>query len=272
MTFKSKFDHIVDKNNSLLCIGLDPNLEKLPHHLLKKKNPIFEFNKSIIDVTYDLVCAYKPNIAFYEAYGLSGLKQLRKTIDFIKSTYPEIPIILDSKRGDIRNTAIMYAKSVFEYWNVDATTVNPLGGFDSVEPFLRYKDRGTIVWCRSSNPTTIEFQDLKINKDPLYIIIAKKIRQWNKSYDNCFMFVGATWPDQLKNIRKIVPEMLILVPGIGPQRGNLQKTVTKGITKNNKGLIINSSRGIIYASSRKNFIEKVREEAKKLKDEINKFR
>lgn len=272
MVFRKKFDQIVNKRNSLLCIGLDPDLEKIPGHLLRKKDPIFEFNKEIIDATYDLVCAYKPNIAFYEAYGLDGLSQLKKTIEYLKSNYPEIPIVLDAKRGDIGNTSVMYAKAMFEFWDVDATTVNPLGGFESIEPFLKYQGRGIIVWCRSSNPTAPEFQDLRINKNSLYIIIAKKIREWSKTYDNCFMFVGATWPDQLREIRKIVPKMFILVPGIGPQQGNLEKTVINGITKNKSGLMINSSRGIIYASNGNNFAEIAREKAQRLRNEINKYR
>lgn len=265
MTFRQKLENIIKKNNSLLCIGLDPDLNKFPKYILKKKNPIFEFNKQIIDTTYDLVCAYKPNIAFYEAEGIKGLQQLKQTIEYLRKKYPQIPIVLDAKRADIGNTARMYAKSVFDYFNFDAVTVNPYLGFDAIEPFLNYKDKGIIVLCRTSNPGASDFQDLMIKNEPVYIKIAKKVNLWDKKYKNCLMVIGATYPQELKEIRKIAKDMLLLIPGIGAQGGDLKKTLKAGLTGNKSGLIISSSRGIIFS-------ENPREEALRLREEINKYR
>lgn len=180
-----------------MCVGLDPNL----------KNSIFEFNKKIIDQTYDLVCAYKPQFAFYASHGLLGINALIQTIKYIHFKHPEIPIILDAKRGDIGSTAEQYAKEVFDIYTADAVTVNPFLGFDSLKPFLERKDKGIIILARTSNPGAQDFQDLKINKTPLYIKIAQKIVGWNKTYKNCLMVVGATWPEQLREVRLIAPEM-----------------------------------------------------------------
>lgn len=265
MNFGKKLEKIIKKNNSLLCIGLDPDLEKIPSHLLKTKNPIFEFNKAIVDSTNDLVCCYKPQIAFYASNGLPGIKALIQTITYIHLKYPQIPVILDAKRGDIGSTAEQYAKEVFDVYRVDAVTVNPYLGFDSLKPFLEKEDKGIIILARTSNPGAKDFQDLKVNKTPLYIEIAKKVVDWDKTYGNCLMVVGATWPEQLKEIRSIVKDMFFLVPGIGAQGGDLEKTLKAGLTKNKSGLIINSSRGIIFS-------ENPRKEAKKLKDLINKYR
>lgn len=265
MTFLQKLEKAIKKNNSLLCVGLDSNLEKIPKTFLKNDDPTFEFNKYIIEQTSDLVCAYKPQIAFYEAQGIEGFKSLKKTVEYVNKKYPHIPIICDAKRADIGSTSQQYAKSLFDYFNFDAITVNPYLGFDAVAPFLDYKNKGVIILCRTSNPGASDFQDLKINTTPLYIEVAKKIVVWNKTYENCLMVVGATWPEQLKEIRKLAKDMFFLIPGIGAQGGDLEKTLKAGLRKDKSGLIINSSRGIIFAQN-------PRTAALTLKNEINKFR
>ncbi|MBI2443379.1 MAG: orotidine-5'-phosphate decarboxylase, partial [Candidatus Levybacteria bacterium] len=174
MIFRDKLETIIAKNNSLLCVGLDPDLTKLPKHLLAAKDPIFEFNKAIVDATHDLVCVYKPNIAFYEAEGIDGLRQLKLTVDYIQNEYSGIPILLDAKRGDIGNTAEKYAKAVFEFWNADAVTVFPHLGLDSLTPFFEYKDKMTIVLIKTSNPDSGMFQDLTVDGEPYYLRVAEK--------------------------------------------------------------------------------------------------
>ncbi len=265
MKFLQKLNNVIKKNKSLLCVGLDPDLEKFPLVFLKKKNPVFEFNKSIIDSTYDLVCCYKPQFAFYASQGLSGIKALIQTIKYIHFRYPEVPVILDAKRGDIESTAKQYTKEVFDIYSADAVTVNPYLGLDSLKPFLEKKDKGIIVLTRTSNLSASDFQDLKINSIPLYVKVAKEVVSWNKIYGNCLMVVGATWPEQLREVRKIAPKMFFLIPGIGAQGGDLKETLNAGLTKDKSGLIISSSRGIIFAGN-------PRKEALKLREEINKYR
>lgn len=265
MTFRQKLENIILKNNSLLCVGLDSDFEKIPPRFKTSKNPILEFNKVIIDTTHDLVCAYKPNIAYYSALGLDGLKSLQETIRYVHEVYPDVPVILDAKRADIGSTSKNYAIEVFKVLDADAVTVNPYLGFDSIEPFLKYSDKGVVVLCRTSNPGASDFQDLKVGNEKLYIKVAKKIVEWNKKYQNCLMVVGATWPGELSTIRKITPNMFFLIPGIGAQGGDLKKTLKAGLTHDKSGLIISSSRGIIFS-------ENPREKALKLRNEINKFR
>jgi orotidine 5'-phosphate decarboxylase subfamily 2 len=288
MNFSQKLQSAINKNNSLLCIGLDTDLEKIPKHILSEKDPIFTFNKAIIDSTGDLVCSYKPNIAFYEAFGIVGLVQLKKTIEYLKRSYPNIPVILDAKRGDIANTAKMYAKAVFEYWAADATTVNPYLGFDAIEPFLKYKDKGIVILCRTSNPSASDFQESEVpihfhlggdsdttpreNFYPLYIKVAKKVVEWNRKHKNCMLVVGATGVEELKKIREVAKEIFFLVPGIESQGGNLEHTLKFGLTKEKSGLIINVSRGIIYTSAEKDFANNARNQAKTIRDSINKYR
>lgn len=255
-----------------MCVGLDSDLEKIPSFLSKKQDPIFEFNKEIIHQTHNLVCAYKPNIAYYESRGAKGIVSFKKTTEYISNNYPDIPLICDAKRADIGSTSEQYAKSLFDYFNFDALTVNPYLGFDSIEPFLNYKNKGIIVLCRTSNPGASDFQDLLIENEPLYIKIAKKVNQWNKKYKNCLMVVGATWPEQLKKVRLIALEMFFLIPGIGAQGGDLGKTLRNGLTKGKSGLIISLSRTIIYASSKKDFAQKAKEKALEVKNMINKYR
>lgn len=261
MTFQKKLDSIIQKNNSLLCVGLDSALEKLPAQFSKKDYPQFAFNKWVIEETHDLVCAYKPNSAFYEARGADGVRELEMTCHYLKKHYPEIPIILDAKRGDIGNTNKGYIKFVFEYLKADAITLHPYLGREAIQPFLDQKERGAIILCRTSNPGAGEFQDIS----GLYKKVATAVvKDWNKN-KNCLLVVGATYPKELAQIRKIAGDMTFLIPGIGSQGGDVEKTVKAGLNAQGKGMIINSSRGIIFA-------ENPRIEAEKLRDEINKFR
>ena len=256
MKFQKKLNKIIKNNNSLLCIGLDPDLEKI-------QTSIFEFNKKIIDSTYDLACAYKPNIAFYEACGIDGLKQLKLTIEYVKKNYPQIPVILDAKRADVPNTAKKYAKAVFEYWKADAVTVYPNLGLDSVLPFLEYKDKLTIFIIKTSNPDSGTFQNLPIDKKPYYLKMAKIIKTWK--YGNIGLFVGATYPKELKDIRNIFPDRVFLSAGFGTQNADIEKAVKAGIDKQKSGIMFNASRSILYAKN-------PRKEAINLRNIINKYR
>jgi len=270
MKFRDKLHTIIKKNNSLLCVGLDPDVEKLPQHLLSDPDPIFAFNKAVIDATHDLVCVYKPNIAFYEAEGIEGLTSLKKTIEYIKSTHPDIPIVLDAKRGDIGNTADRYAKAVFSYWDADAVTVFPNLGLDALKPFFAYEDKMTIVLIKTSNPDSGMFQDLQVNGKPYHLQMAEIIKGWE--YDNIGIFVGATYPKELQDVRKIFPDHIFLVAGIGAQGGSIEETVKAGVDSKGAGIMINASRSTLYKSTDEDFAEKARGEAVKLKDEINSFR
>lgn len=269
---QEKLNTIIEKNNSLLCIGLDPVLNKIPSHIQNQMNPIFAFNKAIIDATADLVCAYKPNSAFYEAYGTEGISQLKLTCDYIRQTHPELFLILDAKRGDIGSTNVGYVQFAFEWLQADAITLHPYLGADAIKPFLERKDKGIIILCRTSNPGAGEFQDLIVENEPLYKrVAAHVVYDWNK-HGNCMLVVGATYPQELAEIRAIAGDMTFLVPGIGAQGGDIEKTVKAGLNSQKAGMIINSSRGIIFASNGTDFAEKAREETQKLRDEINKYR
>ncbi len=261
MTFQEKLDRIVKKNNSLVCVGLDSDIEKI----LGKKSQ-FLFNKTIIEATHDLVCSYKLNTAFYESIGHKGVKALKDTCDYLRRKYPEVAIIIDAKRADIGNTNKGYVQFIFTYLGADAVTVHPYLGEEAIGPFLEQKDKGIIILCRTSNPGAGEFQDLQAKDIPLYKIVAKNVaKRWNRN-KNCLLVVGATYPEELKEVRKIVgQEMCFLVPGIGAQGGDLEATLKAGLNKKKTGLIINSSRGIIFA-------ENSRDEAKKLKEAINRYR
>jgi len=263
LKFVDKLEKASKKNNSLLCIGLDVDLSKIPQSLLNQEDPIFLFNREIILKTKDLVCAYKPNMAFYEMHGIYGLSSLIKTIEFIGTQ--DIPVILDAKRGDIGNSSAAYAKSIFQVFKADAVTINPYMGEDSIAPFIEYKDKGVFVLCLTSNSGAADFQP------PIYKTVAKKVAEWNK-HKNCGLVVGATKPEQLKEIREIVPDMPLLIPGIGAQGGEVKATILAGVNKKGEGAIINSSRGIIYASSKEDFAEAAKSKAKELRDNINKFR
>ncbi len=273
MDFKHKLTAAQGKNNSLLCVGLDPDMNKLPEALRGSETPYFSFNKAIIDATADLVCAFKPNSAFYEARGAGGIEELKQTCMYIRQRYPEIPIILDFKRGDIGNTNNNYAVFAFEYLGVDAVTIHPYLGQEAVQAFLDYKDKGIIVMCRNSNPGAGEFQDLEINGQKLYLKVADNIaKNWNIN-KNCLLVVGATVPEELAEIRQLVgDDMDFLVPGVGAQGGDVEASVKAGQNSSGAGLIINSSRAIIYADNSENFAEVARQKATETRDEINKYR
>lgn len=272
MNFQSKISEISTENNSLLCIGLDSDINKLPFHIKGTDNPQYNFNKAIIEATYDLVCAYKPNSAFYEAQGEEGIRQLKQTVYFVKENYPKIPVILDAKRADIGNTNEGYVKFAFDHLGADAITLHPYLGKDALKPFLERRDKGLFILCRTSNSGAGEFQDLEIDGKPLYQVIAAKVaKDWNYN-GNCGLVVGATYPKELDIVRHIVGNIPILIPGIGAQGGDLEKTVQAGVDKTGLNALINSSRGIIFASTGVNFAEKAREEALKLKNLINKQR
>ena len=256
----------IQQKKSFLCIGLDVDLAKIPTHLLAEEDPIFEFNKQIIDATHHLAIAYKPNTAFYEAYGIKGWEALEKTINYINTNYPELFTIADAKRGDIGNTSTMYAKAFFEDLNFDSVTVAPYMGSDSVEPFLAFENKNTILLALTSNEGGLDFQGLKTEKEALYKEVLKTALTW-KNADNLMFVVGATKAEYFKDIRKIVPNHFLLVPGVGAQGGNLQDVCKYGLNKN-CGLLINSSRGIIYAGNDTNFALKAQTEAKKLQQEM----
>jgi len=262
MNFTDKLLAASRRNNSLLFVGLDPDVSLMP------KVSLLEFNKAIVDATADLVCAYKPNLAFYEALGIDGLKLLQKTIEHIPAN---IPIIGDGKRGDIGNTAKAYAKALFVTFGFDAATVSPYLGFDSVEPFIEYKDKGVFILCRTSNPGAVDFQNLvNIQGMPLYETVARKAKEWN-IHGNIGLVVGATYPDELKAIRKLCPEMPLLIPGIGVQGGDLASAVKYGIDGQGEKAIIAVSRQILYASQGKDFAQAARHSAQELRGNINKL-
>ncbi len=260
MTFIEKLHAASEKNQSWLCIGLDPDPERIPDI------GILEFNTAIIDATADLVCAYKPNLAFYEALGSEGLDILKKTIEHIPSN---IPVIGDGKRGDIGNTAKAYARSLFRSLGVDAATVNPYLGTDSIEPFTEYKDKGVFILCRTSNPSAVDFQNITDAQGKhLYELVAMKAIEWNR-YGNIGLVVGATYPDELKAVRALCPTMPLLIPGIGTQGGDLARTIRNGIDASGGNAIINVSRQVIYASKQGDFAAAARTSAERLRNEIN---
>jgi len=265
MNFMEKLIAASQKNNSLLCIGLDADPRLMPDNV-----GVFEFNKAIIDATADLVCAYKPNFAYYEALGNKGLDALKQTVKHIPDN---IPVIGDAKRGDIGNTAKAYAKTIFADFGFDATTVNPYLGFDSLEPFIQYQDKGIFVLCRTSNAGAVDFQSLRcVEHDrPLFEVVALKASEWNV-HGNIGLVVGATYPEELKLIRQNHPDMPLLIPGIGAQGGDLELTVRYGVDAQGEKAIINSSRQIIYASREKDFAEAARKAASELREQINQYR
>lgn len=266
MIFTEKLAAAVRKNNSRLCIGLDPDPALMPAGI-----DVHDFNKAIIDATHDLVCAYKPNFAFYEAMGHDSLEDLHRTIIHIPK---DVVVIGDAKRGDIGNTAKAYAKAIFDYLGCDAATVNPYLGFDSVEPFLQYKEKGIFILCRTSNAGAADFQSLRCETEhgsrALFEIVAEKAAMWNK-HGNVGLVVGATAPEELKRIRQSYSNMPLLIPGVGAQGGDLAQTVSNGFDAKGERTIINSSRQILYASRGKDFAQAARTAAQTLRDQINQF-
>lgn len=270
MNFLEKLLNAARTNRSLLCIGLDPDPELMPW------GDVAEFNRAIIDATQDLVCAYKPNLAFYEVLGVDGLKALEKTVDYIPA---DIPVIGDAKRGDIGSTARAYARALFETLGFDAATVNPYLGYDSLEPFIEYREKGVFILCRTSNAGSAHFQDLLLceksakageGEKPLFEVVAQRAREWN-TFGNVGLVVGATYPEELRRVRQLCPQMPLLIPGIGAQGGDLASAVRYGVDDQGEKAIISSSRQIIYASKGKDFAEAARGAALKLRDEINRY-
>ena len=267
--FTDRLERASEAAKSLVCVGLDPDPARMP------VSSVYEFNQAIVDATAGMVCAYKPNLAFYEALGLPGLRDLEKTVAHIRSAAPGAIIIGDGKRGDIGASAQAYAKAMFEVWGFDAITINAWGGHDTVSPFLEHAedaDKGVFVWCRGSNPGSADFQDLPVAAEggdmPLYRNVALACRGWDTK-GNLGLVVGATVPDQLRELRALCPEMPFLIPGVGAQGGDLEAAVRLGVNSRGRAALINSSRGIIYASSGADFAQAAAREASKLRDSIN---
>jgi orotidine-5'-phosphate decarboxylase len=269
-SFMKKLQHAWQTNNSLVCVGLDPDLSKLPKCLSNSPHPIFEFNKALIDATADLVCCYKPQCAYYS--GQDAEDELKMTMQYLKENYPDIPVILDAKRGDIGPTAELYAKEAFKIYNADAVTVNPYMGLDTLKPFMDWSDRGTVILCRTSNPSSKEIQELQCNGKPVYEHVARLAQdKWNYN-NNVLLVIGATFPAELKHVRAICPKIPFLVPGVGAQGGDVELVIRHGKDHAGAGLIINSSRGIIYASDSADFDNAARRATLELRDLINQFR
>ena len=259
-------------NHSLLCVGLDPSPEKLPTHLRDKpiEQAFYEFCVGIIDATAPYVCAIKPQIAYFAAHRAESV--LEDIIRHAKDKHPQIPVILDAKRGDIGSTAEQYAIEAFEHYQADAVTVNPYMGFDSVQPYLAYADKGVIILCRTSNPGGSDLQFLKVDGQPLYQIVAHKVaNEWN-THGQCALVVGATFPNEIAQVRAIVGDMPLLIPGIGAQGGDLAATMQAGQTANGSGVIINSSRAIIYASAGEDYTQAAQKIARETQEAINALR
>lgn len=265
MSFLNKFDHAVAQNKSMVCVGLDPDLKRLPPHLQNTPNPILSFLKEIVEATKDLVCTYKPNFAFFGAHGMAGWEALQGIVNAIPN---HIPILLDFKAGDIGNTAAQYAHMAYDLLGADAVTVNPLMGTDAVEPFLSYQDRCAFVLCLTSNPGSADVLRLKTEQGDLYRVLAQKAVAWSQ-IGSCGLVVGATHPDDLKHIRHIAPTLPILVPGVGSQGGDAEAVVKNGLDANGGGLLINASRSILYASNGPNFAEAARKATETLRSELN---
>lgn len=272
MTFREKLLAAARAHRSWLCVGLDPDPARMP------LPDVAAFNRAIIEATAELVCAFKPNLAFYEALGLPGLRALEQTLKAIPAG---IPVIADAKRGDVGPSAQAYARALFETWGFDAATVNPYGGGDAVEPFLTYSDKGVFIWCRSSNPGAGDFQDLVLSEPnqrsrqaapaPLYVQVARRALEWN-SGGHVGLVVGATYTEQLRELRQLCPEMLFLVPGIGPQGGEVEAAVAAGSDARGELALISASRQVLYASSGVDFAAAARREAGHLRDRINALR
>lgn len=266
-----KYPQIVEnikRKKSFLCVGLDSDLRKIPPHLLERKDPVLDFNKQIIDETSQFAVAYKPNLAFYECRGAEGWNTLRETVRYIRSEYPDIFLIADAKRGDIGNTSGLYARAFFEEMDFDAITVAPYMGFDSISPFLNYTDRWIILLALTSNEGAADFQFIKNGKtgEHLFESVLRKAKQWG-SEENMMFVVGATKAEMLKEIREIVPDHFLLIPGVGAQGGSLAEVAENGLNKQ-CGLLVNSSRGIIYASNKQDFAEVAGGKARELQEEM----
>ncbi len=268
-TFRQKLAAASVQNESLLCVGLDPVVERLPSAMLTEADPVLRFCGEIIEATSDLVCAYKPNFAFFGALGEGGWRTLESTLERIP---PHIPVILDAKVGDIGNTARQYARMFFERLGADALTVNPYMGHDAVEPFLAYGDRGVFLVCLTSNPGSADFQTLRVDDEMLYHSVARRAAAWDQDAGNCGLVVGATKAETLIEVRQLAPELPLLVPGIGTQGGDLEAVVNNGQDAAGGGLVINASRSIMYASSEADFGTAARSAATTMRADINSLR
>lgn len=269
-SFSEKITRAQQKANSLVCVGIDPVVEKLPSPVTPAVGGFFEFAKAIIDETADLVCAYKPNSAFFEAHGEVGIVQLKKICDYI-SGQTEVPIILDAKRGDIGNTNEGYAQFAFEYLGVDAITVHPYQGLGALAPFLKHTGRGIIVLCHTSNPEAQQFQEMIVDGKPLYMHVAKECFNMYKTNSNVAIVAGATYPEEMSNLRLAIGDMNMLVPGIGAQGGAVD-AIKNGLTEAGRGVIVNASRSVLYASAKQDFAQAARSETQKLQNLINSLR
>lgn len=261
--FAEKLRAAVEGNNSRLCIGLDPDPDLLPHPHIPS------FIQDIVEATADLACAYKPNLAFFEALGPEGMMTM---LESLRGIPKHIPIIADAKRGDIGNTDRFYAKALFDVYKFDAATVNPYGGREGVQPFLDYADRGVFIWCRSSNVGAADLQDLQLaDGRPLYEAVAEQAREWN-SAGNVGVVAGATWPEQIERVREICPDMLLLLPGVGSQEGDLEAAVQAAMDGDGDGFLVNVSRSVAYASRGEDYARAARQAAQKLRNRINLMR
>jgi orotidine-5'-phosphate decarboxylase len=270
MSFIEKLNTAWQRNASLVCVGLDPEPAKFPAHLRERPDAIFEFCRAIVDATAELVCCFKPQIAHFAAHRAEGA--LERLIAHIHSAHPGVPVILDAKRGDIGSTAAFYADEAFERYGADAVTVNPYLGRDALEPFLSRADKGVVVLCRTSNPGARDLQDLDVGGRKLYQHVARTVaNEWN-AHSNCMLVVGATYPGELADVRTIVGDMPLLVPGVGAQGGDIEAVVRHGATRNGTGLVISSSRAILYASAGDDFAEAARSATQTLLNAINRYR
>lgn len=268
MSVVKELQKIQQKNKSMICLGLDLDPKLMPPDYAGSMKSMFEFAHRIIDATTELVCAYKPNLAFFERHGAEGISLLRLILERIPE---DIPVILDGKRGDIGNTASHYASFLFEYLRGSWVTLNPYMGYDSLRPFIEYKDKGAFILCLTSNPGSKDFQTLKVDGKPLYQVVAEKVLFWNKE-QNCGLVVGATHPEQLRDVRQAAGDMPLLIPGVGAQGGSLEEAATLGTDNFRKTAVINVSRSVLYATQEKDFAQRARSELISLNGVIEKLR
>ena len=269
MSFHERLRQVWRSKNSLVCVGIDPEVAKIPAHLHDEEEPYLAFGIGIVDATAPFVCAFKPQAAHFAAVGAED--QLAKLIAYIQRKFPEIPVILDAKRGDVGSTAALYAKEVFERYSADAVTVNPYLGYESISPYLDYTDRGVIVLCRTSNPSSDWIQAVPLNNEPLYLSVARKVREWDKN-NQCMLVTGATFPEELGRVRRVIGDLPLLVPGVGAQGGDVDSVLKMGLDADGYGLCISSSRSIIYAGKGYDFAPQAAIAAKNLRDQINEAR
>jgi orotidine-5'-phosphate decarboxylase len=269
VSFHERLKNVWKAQNSLVCVGIDPELGKLPEHLQNHNEPYLAFGTAIVDACAPYVSSFKPQAAHFAAVGAED--QLAKLIGYIQTHHAHIPVILDAKRGDVGSTAALYAKEAFERYGADAVTVNPYLGHDSLTPYFHYSDRGVIVLCRTSNPGSDWIQGVRVGEEPLYLTVAKQVAEWDLN-GQCMLVTGATYPEELGEVRAVVGDMPLLVPGVGAQGGDVEAVLKAGVDSRGQGLCVSSSRGIIYAGSGLDFAEKAGQAAMRLRDEINRYR